>query len=125
DAPRALESGGAQRVPIQYRQGDVLLVQVQVVPPEHEAVPREHGRIVLAHGEATGHAHAIRDPGAELVQERGSLRRFLVIRGGRPVNLLHEEHSTLRVAPGLYEVRRQREFDPWRERRGSWRWVTD
>lgn len=125
DISQLLESADPARAPVQYRQGDVLLVQVQALPPEHEAVPRESGRIVLAHGEATGHTHAIRDPAAELGQERRSARRFLLIHGGRPVDLLHEEHSTLRVAPGLYEVKRQREFDPWRERRGSWRWVAD
>jgi hypothetical protein len=34
------------------------------------------------------------------------------------VSLVHEEHDRLVVAPGLYEVRRQREYAP---SRGFWR----
>lgn len=44
-----------------YRQGDVLII---ALPMPHLATkmapaPLEDGRVVLAHGEATGHAHAI------------------------------------------------------------------
>jgi hypothetical protein len=42
-----------------FRQGDVMLVPVKEIPDGLVEVPRENGRIVLAHGEATGHAHVI------------------------------------------------------------------
>jgi hypothetical protein len=40
------------------RQGDVLVASIDEVPAKTSAVPKEAGRVVLAHGEATGHAHA-------------------------------------------------------------------
>ena len=40
------------------RQGDVLLVPVERLP-EEVAVTASGARIVLAEGEATGHAHAV------------------------------------------------------------------
>lgn len=53
------------------RQGDVLLVEVtEEIPAEAKKVERDHGRVVLAYGEATGHAHAIPHPGATLYFEK-------------------------------------------------------
>ncbi|MBK7005724.1 MAG: hypothetical protein IPH37_11765 [Burkholderiales bacterium] len=43
------------------RQGDVLLVPISAIPPGCTDVALEGGRIVLMHGEVTGHAHAIAD----------------------------------------------------------------
>lgn len=44
-----------------YRQGDVLAVKIDKLPVELKPVERDDvNRIVLAHGERTGHAHAIR-----------------------------------------------------------------
>lgn len=43
------------------RQGDVLLKQAAAVPPDAILVPDDRGRVVLAYGEVTGHAHAIAD----------------------------------------------------------------
>jgi len=53
--------------PIMLRQGDVLLVELDELPSQLEPVPmvhpwREYGRVghlVLARGEATGHAHVL------------------------------------------------------------------
>jgi len=41
-----------------YRQGDVLVCAVAEIPATARPVQNTY-RIVLAHGEATGHAHAI------------------------------------------------------------------
>ena len=96
----------------QYRQGDVLLVRVDdddVRSRPHRSVARDDGRIVLAYGEATGHAHAIADADAELIElEDGG--RFLVT--ARGVSLRHEEHETIELPPGSYRVVRQREYAP-------------
>ncbi len=43
------------------RQGDVLLVPVKSLPIGAKEIPLDKGRIVLAYGEVTGHAHAIDD----------------------------------------------------------------
>lgn len=91
---------------VMYRQGDVLLIRVDS-PAAGEAVPRDGGRIVLAYGEATGHAHAISAPEADLFEtERGV--RYLEVR--EPAELTHEEHAPIPLEPGVYEVRRQQEY---------------
>jgi hypothetical protein len=102
-----------------YRQGDILLVPVDTIPAGLKKVPREKGRIVLAEGEETGHLHAIEAPEATfLAEDLESIEgRFLVVEAeaitaeaSAGVSLVHPEHDTITVAPGNYEVRRQREY---------------
>lgn len=94
--------------PRQVRQGDVLLVEVEAAPGDATSVARDAGRIVLASGEVTGHAHAIHAAAARLVA-RGD-DRYLVADG--PVTLEHEEHGPIAVEPGTYRVAIQREYVP-------------
>lgn len=97
-----------------FRQGDVLIIPIDgKLPQGLKPVDREQGRVVLAHGEVTGHAHAIKSPRAHFYQEPKSegARRFLEIVGGN-VALRHEEHAEVKLKPGLYEVKRQREYTP-------------
>ena len=70
------------------------------------------GELVLAEGEATGHAHVIDDVRAELRDEGWSGRRFVVVEDGATVSLEHDEHDTLDVPAGIYEIRIQREYTP-------------
>ena len=98
---------------MQIRQGDVFLELIEDTASIElgERVPLERGAIVLAHGESTGHSHAIRDSGATLFfgkDKAANADRFLRVL--RPVSLLHEEHAPVDLVPGLYRVRRQREF---------------
>lgn len=103
-----------------YRQGDILLVPVDSIPEGTKPLARENGRVVLAHGEVTGHCHAIVEPEVELVglgdQQLVSAEQaaelYLLVNGADDVALVHEEHSTISVPPGQYEVRRQREYAP-------------
>jgi hypothetical protein len=60
----------------------------------------------------TGHAHAITDERAELVSREGAAELYLLVHGTEPVELMHEEHDTLLVAPGSYRLVRQREYVP-------------
>jgi hypothetical protein len=95
-----------------YRQGDVLLIEV---PPERESlssareVARDAGRIVLAYGEVTGHAHAIVDSNAKLFEAPSG--RILVVESGS-ASVVHEEHTAVTLPAGKYLVRRQREYVP-------------
>ena len=95
-----------------FRQGDVLIVPTKSIPKTAKALePAE--RVILAHGEATGHAHAIHR-GAVMFREDGTGsggRTFLSV-GAGGADVVHEEHSTIKLDPGNYEVRRQREYSP-------------
>jgi hypothetical protein len=103
-----------------YRQGDVLLVAVRAIPDDARLVPRDQGRIVLALGEATGHAHAIADPQATLLETDLHERFVHVLREGGAL-LCHEEHDPILLPQGAYQVRRQREYAPG----AVWRMVAD
>jgi len=88
-------------------------------------VPREGGRVVLAHGEVTGHAHAIASKSASLyetqIDDAVALAlgtRILAARA--PVALRHEEHETINVPSGTWGVRIQRQYDA-----GAFRRVED
>ncbi|WP_406864089.1 hypothetical protein ABZO31_28110 [Streptomyces sp. HUAS MG47] len=107
-----------------YRQGDVLLVPAaEDAVPAHvkraKGEPRDaRGRLVLALGEVTGHAHAIPGPG-RLVREPGPWGPLLLElpEGGR---LVHEEHAPIVLPKGWYRVLRQREYVP-----GAYRVIAD
>jgi hypothetical protein len=98
---------------VQYRQGDVLLIAVAAIPGRAVPVPRDQGEVVLAYGEVTGHRHAIAGPHAELLAlpDQEIERRFLRIVGDKAL-LRHEEHDTITLPPGTYQVVRQREYVP-------------
>jgi hypothetical protein len=107
------------------RQGDVALVLVPALPAGCTAIPLDKGRIVLAYGEVTGHAHAIADHAvseaaaaeiAEAAIARAKLwrapdgSRFLQVTA--PVTLKHEEHTQHTIPPGIYHLPRQVEYTP-------------
>ena len=94
-----------------YRQGDVLIVPVKSLPKNLDPVDREQGRVVLAQGEVTGHAHAIKDRNAALFRDPKLAAIFMHV-SDDPVALEHEEHATITIPPGNYRVIRQREYSP-------------
>ena len=75
-----------------------------------QPVEREAGRIILAHGEVTGHAHAIASDDAMLFMDAKTLDRYLEVKA--PVTLDHEEHSRIELPSGFYKVTIQREYRP-------------
>lgn len=125
----------------QGRQGDVLIIKRQPKGTEKlTPVEREGGRVILAHGEVTGHAHGIPDRNCYLFLDDSVLTEgdamSLVMRAGggmtvapevdrvlkveAPVALIHEDivhggpgdHEAFLIPPGEHEVRRQFEYDP-------------
>ena len=96
------------------RQGDVLLRRRAPLTAAERAnaqpVARDKGRVILAYGEVTGHAHALMDPGVAQLDLTDGTRVLTV----DPVSALlcHEEHDALAIAGGTYEVIRQREYSP-------------
>lgn len=96
-----------------YRQGDVLLLPCSEIPAGAGAEAPEHGRVVLAHGETTGHAHAMAADRVCYFRDDGAgAGGYLRVEGSAPVALTHEEHTPLMVPPGSYRVLRQREYQP-------------
>lgn len=86
-----------------YRQGDVLLIQLTTeVTPSSEKVKIR--KIVLAHGESTGHTHTICADRAKF----DAKNRLLTLPFGG--ELVHQEHRALKIPVGTYEVRRQRQW---------------
>lgn len=98
-----------KRVPRQVRQGDVLIEETTTRVPE-KATPRarENGRVVLAHGEVTGHAHAVADAGVELY-DVGDLALLEV---DHLSEVRHDEHGAVTLTPTTHEVIRQSEYTP-------------
>lgn len=96
--------------PQQIRQGDVQLQPVPALPAGCIEVPPDGGRIVLALGEVTGHAHAIYDHAASKARlwRSGDGERYLEVT--RPATLRHEEHAAHALAPGIYWLPRQVEY---------------
>ena len=95
------------RPPLHFRQGDVLLLAVEGLP-EGAAPERRSDRIILAEGEATGHAHAIAEPDARAFTHDG--QRYLLTKS--IARLVHEEHAPIEVPAGTWRVVIQREYAP-------------
>jgi hypothetical protein len=100
----------------------VLLVAVETIP-EGATPERRSGRIVLAEGEATGHAHAIADPDARAFVHGG--QRYLLTKS--IAQLVHEEHAPIEVPEGAWRIVIQREYEPppTPTAAPSWRQVAD
>ena len=96
-----------KKEPFLIRQGDVGLIAVDEIPADAIEQKREGGRVVLAYGEATGHAHAFADRGVTALKAANS---DVFLRVVKPATLRHEEHTHIAVPPGLYRVLRQREW---------------
>lgn len=92
--------------PAIIRQGDVLVVPCKSIPAAAKAVEAEAGRLILARGEATGHHHSLALSRRVTMFRDESGGAFLDVK--EPVSLEHQEHTTLPIAPGKYEVRIQR-----------------
>lgn len=105
--------------PFIARQGDVLVQRIDCLPSNLKPIPREGGRVVLAHGEVTFHAHAIHDNHAthfSSLSESASAPGLAAVTylevNEAMAALTHEEHATIQLPPGNYRVVRQREYSP-------------
>lgn len=92
----------------QIRQGDVFLIRVSSLPPGATREKAADSDIVLAHGEATGHAHRVSAAHASMYAWQGD--RLIEVK--KDTDLTHEEHGALRLSPGIYKVVIQREYSP-------------
>lgn len=93
-----------------YRQGDLLFRVVKEIPQGGKK--RVSGHIL--EGEVTGHIHKINEEGvienhAEVLECGDGL--FLAV-SESGVSIVHEDHATLELPAGNYEIVRQREYSP-------------
>jgi hypothetical protein len=91
---------------VMYRQGDVLICSATVIP----ATAQKQPRCILALGEATGHAHQIKED-AFLWVDTDGIKYIEVF--GLEATVQHEEHGPIVLAgPAIYRVVQQREYTP-------------
>lgn len=104
-------------------QGDVLFRRVDALPPGLVSAAAVNGQVIVTHSE-TGHNHVmVLDrpglagvlPAVEMFNHKdNALLSWLKV--NRPTALEHQRphdtHAPIMFAPGIYEVRRQREYTP-------------
>ena len=88
----------------QYRQGDVLLVEISIIP---KGIKKEN-KCILAYGEVTGHKHQIMENGVLYKSENES---FLEMSNDGVLS--HEEHHQIKIPKGQYKVIIQKEYNPF------------
>lgn len=112
------------------RQGDVAILRLNEPPKgERKERKRDRGRVILAYGEVTGHAHAITDKkvihfdtddaveaanqllasiGVDAMLSEHNAPSFLSVEDAATVE--HDEHAPIALEPGNYLAVRQREW---------------
>jgi hypothetical protein len=90
-----------------YRQGDFLFIPVSTTP-EGEKEKRVGGKLIIGYGEATGHHHATRAKNASIIKGVEGVRWFSVL--DVSVEVTHNEHATITIPAGVYEIRQERTY---------------
>lgn len=111
----------------QAAQGDLLIRRIDALPDNATKQQPTNGQHVVAHSE-TGHNHVIADrPNVSLYTTGDPMISYLeVIEATDATETLLEHlrsfdtHETIKISPGVYEIRRQREYTP-----EGWRRVED
>lgn len=85
-----------------YQQGDVILIKVS------EIKGKKLNHLILAEGELTGHNHCITKGEAELYEHEGTLFLRIV---SDTAELTHQEHKTIVLPKGDFEIKKVREYD--------------
>ena len=95
----------------QIQHGDVLLRRVSRLPAGVIPVDRKDGVLVIMDGELTGHKHTVAEKEANLWEFDGEL----YIESTAPVTIKHEEHKSLEIPPGIYQIGQVKEYDYFQE----------
>ena len=111
-----------KKTTVMFRQGDVLIERIDSIPATAAKQPKS-SRIILAHGEVTGHHHCLRlaDPADwwktdETKPSTTGLAGEIFLNIATPAEITHQEHATIPLPAGTYRVTRQREYSPERIR---------
>jgi hypothetical protein len=91
------------------RHGDLLLEKIETMPTGMQ----EKKTRVLLDGEVTGHAHRLDcDSKQAAIYEKEGVVYIHVVKESP---LVHEEHRTIVLPPGDYQMTRQREWNPYKQ----------
>lgn len=97
-------------------QGDMLLQRIEALPDDLFLQEAENGSHILAHSE-TGHHHVVADsPNIEYYQPANDNFTAYLVVNKEPAVIRHlrsfDTHEAVEVQPGIYQIRRQREYTP-------------
>lgn len=103
-------------------QGDVAFRKIDALPGGLKPAKSDNGAFVVAHSE-TGHNHVVMErPTVKMFSAMDEFRSYLVIEE-EPAAVEHlrsfDTHETIHLSPGIWEVRRQREYTPEGFRRAA------
>lgn len=104
-------------------QGDLYISRIEALPEGLVAATPAEGRYIVAHSE-TGHHHVVEAAGCEYFPTDDPMTAYLRVIDATEVTLKHlrafDTHAPLTIGPGIYRIRRQREYTP-----EGWRRVAD
>lgn len=108
-------------------QGDLLIRRIDVLPSNLSLILAIKGQYIVAHSE-TGHNHVIAERQNVTLHSSGDpmISYLQVIEATDAIEVFIEHlrsfdtHESIKINPGIYEIRRQREYTP-----EGWRRVED
>lgn len=90
----------------QFRQGDVLIEYVDELPKD---AVKQTGRVILAHGEVTGHAHEVDMADADGWKHGDTMH----VTTKRKTTVRHQKHAPIPLKrKKIAKVTRQKEYTP-------------
>lgn len=106
----------------QAAQGDVMFRKIAELPEGATPEKSVNGAFVVAHSE-TGHNHVVVErPTVKMFSAMDEFRSYLVVED-EPATVEHQRsfdtHESFALSPGIWEVRRQREYTPAGFRRAA------
>ena len=106
----------------QAAQGDILITRINKLPTGLKEEKTENEQHIIAHSE-TGHHHVVDAERAHFYRnEQNPMICYLVVTDS--TELIHmrsfDNHEPIQFSPGVFEIRRQREYNPM-----GWRPVMD
>ena len=89
------------------RHGDLWFKKIEALP--NGLILKDTN--IVAEGEVTGHAHTLTGDFKLYEDNKGTL--YLSVE--TPAEITHQEHGVKEIAPGIYIVEKEREYDPFLE----------
>ena len=95
-----------------YRHGDLLIRQVKKISESARPISTN----IIAEGEVTGHNHKLYGShqvyGTHIDNPRVIVPTYFQAK--EEISLKHQEHNTLKISKGLYEILHEREYNPFK-----------